>query len=190
MDGCSAESLQALCDTSGEGPPWRRWSGIWGWGTIGRQEWQAALVGSERSYPHQSAQRKTSRTQSAIPEIQKWFEYNSWLIFNDNRGRRWTKPIYLSLSMSTSDTKPQATERKENSLLGVAGWLLLDGGGLVVTDTTSIGRTPPRQSKKQQFKRRDSRRHMSYLRKGNKRADKEHYSNIVPTRKLPEEKTI
>lgn len=71
---------------------------------------------------------------------------------------------HLSLSMSTSDTKPQATERKENSLLGAAVRLLLEGGGLVVTETRSMGRTPPLQSKKQQFKRRGSRRHMSYLR--------------------------
>lgn len=70
---------------------------------------------------------------------------------------------HLSLSMSTSETKPQATERKENSLLGAAGRLLLEGAGLVVTETRSMGRTPPRQSKKQQFKRRGSRRHMSYL---------------------------
>lgn len=70
---------------------------------------------------------------------------------------------HLSLSMSTSDTKPHATERKEKSLLGAALRLLLDG--LVVTETRSMGRTPPRQSKKQQFKRRGSRRHMSYLRK-------------------------
>lgn len=70
---------------------------------------------------------------------------------------------HLSLSMSTSDTKPQATERKENSLLATEVRLLLDGAGLVVTETRSMGRTPPRQSKKQQFKRRGSRRHMSYL---------------------------
>lgn len=71
---------------------------------------------------------------------------------------------HLSLSMSTSDTKPQATERKENSLLGAEGWLFLEGEGLVVTETRSMGRTPPLHSKKQQFKRRGSRRHMSYLR--------------------------
>ena len=65
--------------------------------------------------------------------------------------------------MSTSETKPQATERKEKSLLGAAVRLLLDEGGLVVTEITSMGWTPPRQSKKQQFKRRGSRRHMSYL---------------------------
>lgn len=69
------------------------------------------------------------------------------------------KPLYLSLSISTSDTKPQATERKEKSLR-VAEWLL--GGGLVVTETKSMGRTPPRHSKKQQFKRRGSLRHISY----------------------------
>lgn len=74
--------------------------------------------------------------------------------------------------MSTSDTKPQATERKENSLLGAAARLLLEGAGLVVTETRSMGRTPPRQSKKQQFKRRGSRRHMSYLRKFLKKDNK------------------
>lgn len=70
--------------------------------------------------------------------------------------------------------------------------MLLGGGGLVVTDTTSIGRTPPRHSKKQQFKRRDSRRHMSYLRKGRgwggERA--EHYSNNTPTDELSGKKNL
>lgn len=69
----------------------------------------------------------------------------------------------LSLSMSTSDTKPQATDRKEKSLLGAADRLLFDGGGLVVTETTSMGLTPPRHSRKQQFNSSGSRRHMSYL---------------------------
>lgn len=71
----------------------------------------------------------------------------------------------LSLSMSTSDTKPQATDRKEKSLLGAADRLLFDGGGLVVTETTSMGLTPPRHSRKQQFNSSGSRRHMSYLRR-------------------------
>lgn len=88
--------------------------------------------------------------------------------------------------MSTSDTKPQATERKENNLLGAAVRLLLDGEGLVVTETRSMGLTPPRQSKKQQFKRRGSRRHMSYLRK----TDEDNMSLVNKDKKQTIETTL
>lgn len=89
MDGCVAKALQAFCDTSGDGPPWWRRRGIRGRGTTcGRQEGQAALVGSERSYAHQSAQRKTSRAQSAIPETEKGLKPNNHLVLNKPHARR------------------------------------------------------------------------------------------------------
>ena len=83
------------------------------------------------------------------------------------RGLRGPNPIreakrtHLSLLMSTSDTKPQAPERKENSRLGGDGRPFWERTGLVVTETKYMGWMSPRQRRKQQFRRSVSRRHMS-----------------------------
>lgn len=87
MDGRVAQALQAFRDASGDGPPrWRR-RGIRGRGTTrGRQERQATLVGSERGYAHQSAQRETSRAQSAIPGTEKPLRPNNETVLIETRG--------------------------------------------------------------------------------------------------------